>query len=103
MKKLLVIFLFLNYCVVYAQWQDFTPEMKSYELRELLFFRNLTFNSQEKDFSWFSGKKMMPLFCQIEDKIEKNTRLPVKLRVGSLNYVNYLENKYNNVYFYPSN
>lgn len=37
--------------------------------------------------------KRLPLFCGIEDKMEKNAKIPVRFRLGNLNYVNKLEGK----------
>ena len=34
-------------------------------------------------------------FCRLEYKFEKNTKVPLRFRVGSLNYTNYLEQKPN--------
>lgn len=33
-------------------------------------------------------------FCKIEDQIESTSKIPVRFRLGSLDYVNYLEQKY---------
>lgn len=35
----------------------------------------------------------LPFFCKMEHKIEKNSKIAFRFRVGDLNYVNMLENK----------
>lgn len=49
----------------------------------------------QKAMSWenFSSKLPTAFFCLIEHKIEKKSQIPFRFRLGSLNYVNKLENK----------
>ena len=35
----------------------------------------------------------LPFFCKIEHKIESNSNIAFRFRIGDLNYVNMLENK----------
>lgn len=35
----------------------------------------------------------LPFFCKMEHKIEKNSKIAFRFRIGDLNYVNKLENK----------
>lgn len=103
MKLYLSIFLLFILSGLHAQRQSdllvsFVPGLSktaSPETENYLKHRNFD--------SWYSKQKRMPVFCQIESQIEKNTHIPVRIRMGSLNYVNYLENKYNNSYFYRVN
>lgn len=37
--------------------------------------------------------KTTAFFCRLEENIEKNSRIAFRFRLGSLNYVNMLENK----------
>lgn len=37
--------------------------------------------------------KNLPFFCKMEHKIEKNSNIALRFRLGDLNYVNMLENK----------
>lgn len=35
----------------------------------------------------------LPFFCRIENILEKETKIPLRFRIGNLDYVNALENK----------
>lgn len=42
--------------------------------------------------NFFSVEKL-PIFCKIEHKMSMNARLPVKIRLGSIDYVDKMEGK----------
>ncbi|MGC4035477.1 MAG: hypothetical protein QM764_05910 [Chitinophagaceae bacterium] len=54
---------------------------------------SLKLNTIEQDFY----SKHLGFFCKKELQIEKATSIPFRLRLGSLDYVNYLERKPNAV------
>jgi hypothetical protein len=39
-------------------------------------------------------RKNLPFFCDKELKVQKMTKIPVKIRLGSVDYVNKLEGKH---------
>lgn len=41
----------------------------------------------------YPQQKDLPFFCKIEYLLELSAQLPIKIRLGDLNYVNSLENK----------
>jgi len=50
-------------------------------------------NSNNSSVFFYTPKKDLPFFCKLEHLIELSTQLPIKIRLGDLNYVNSLENK----------
>ena len=67
--------------------------------------QHFTFQETKKDyFNPLSNQQQMPaayaykdlaFFCKIEVQLEKAVKLPVKFRLGSVDYVDYLEGKRN--------
>lgn len=99
-----LIYLFLSLFIsssAFSQWVSSSPIDDSKPLIETFEVNRLFSLSQKSSIMGFPKKKSMPFFCRIEDKIEKNTCIPLKMRLGNLNYVDFLEKKYNNSYFYP--
>jgi hypothetical protein len=62
-------------------------------------YYTVTSNSPSLYFNLFAAPSYKPvaLFCVAEDKFEKQTSIPLRLRLGSLDYTNYLEQKPNAV------
>lgn len=60
------------------------------DLQNPLFIGGSAFGQPLPDDLYF---RHLGLFCKQEIKVEKMLKVPVKLRLGSLNYVNYLEGK----------
>lgn len=48
---------------------------------------------------WTAGE--LPFFCRIEHQLGKQTRVPFKFRLGSVEYVDWLEGKPGCTGFYP--
>ncbi len=50
-------------------------------------------SSHVPQFKIINKKNELPFFCKIESKIEKYTQVPLRMRIGSLESTNILENK----------
>ncbi len=103
MNSITVMFFLLLSANTYAQWlaipqcqSELNANIyKALKLDDSVSFPKLNLNS--------ASTFHLPFFCKIEDKIEKNSKIPFKMRLGSLNYVDFLENKNKNSYFYTLN
>jgi hypothetical protein len=60
---------------------------------EIRVFEPYTLSSRENKFQMVPFQDKKPFFCALEDRIEKRSAVPFRFRLGSLDYVNILENK----------
>jgi len=51
------------------------------------------FINQQQQMPLAYAYKDLAFFCKVEVQLEKTVKLPVKLRLGSVDYVDYLEGK----------
>jgi hypothetical protein len=76
---------------------SFTLQSNSFILQTNPVFRNITGPTGWHDAaSTISGnyyQQHLGFFCQVEWKIEKETKIPFRFRLGSLAYTDYLEGK----------
>ena len=115
MKKLILFFLFcLCNQVIWAQMTTNNPKESYQQLQEKIIQvpTNANFSEQIQFFTLLENKKngfvladeqkQVPLayaykdlafFCKIEVQLEKAAKLPIKFRLGSVDYVDYLEGK----------
>jgi len=102
MRFFLISFVLVCSQFLHAQWlKNLVFEEKINTNRDTLNFK--MYHLQDQCRYTFKGETSLPFFCKIEDKIEKKSQIPFKMRLGSLNYVDYLENKSKNMYFYGQN
>lgn len=100
-----LLFFIVNGCIVfYAQsnalqqndllstslTRVFRPEL-DYTKPDLVRCASFIYENHAKTVGGF--QHYSAFFCRIEDKIEKQSQIPFRFRLGSLNYVNMLENK----------
>ena len=83
------------------QAQDLAPELHLPPLKEV-FSTDFTqwstlspsqINQQPQAWSTWQYHTDLPLFCRMEANMETNSPVPLRLRLGSLDYVNLLEGK----------
>ncbi len=100
--RLIVVTIFLMCSqFIHAQWlKNLLFEENVNNRQDTFYFDAKTDRIQFKSVYTFKGYTSLPLFCKVEDKIEKKSQIPFKMRLGSLNYVDFLENKSKNNYFY---
>ena len=100
--KLLIKDFFFIFCFTalatfgYSQNQTTDPALKEYKLVSPLDLLPQapaqTTTIVKKHKSIFDANKL-PLFCKIEHKLSKKTNINLRMRLGSLDYVNKLEGK----------
>jgi hypothetical protein len=84
-----VLFLFFGACS-YAQY---SIPLKYPECADIRVFEPFTLSSGVKNIRMVPVQDKKPFFCALEDRIEKRSAIPFRFRLGSLDYVNIMENK----------
>ena len=94
----LVIFVFFSFLSIGLFGQDSTAVVKHKKIKltssldRMTNSMNLTTPSILKQRSIFDVKSL-PIFCKIEHKLAKSSKINVMMRLGSLDYVDRLEGK----------
>lgn len=78
---------------LFGQWahENMKPATDKFDLRKALYAPIPCFNS-----------RTMPIFCRWEFKLEQKTKFPIKLRLGTVQYTDNLEQKNSKSSVYPS-
>jgi hypothetical protein len=79
-----------NFLSAYSLYKAFRPDLSH---SDAVFLPTKMKISGPKQSSMLGYQLPTAFFCKIEDKIEKQSQIPFRFRLGSLNYVNMLENK----------
>lgn len=94
--SILCLVLLLTKLTVYSQQSTYTDTLRQSTINEttLSFKPNWAFKTKKTNtpFNAFKANNL-PFFCKIEHNIEKKSKIPLRFRIGDLNYVNMLENK----------
>ncbi|MEM1220948.1 MAG: hypothetical protein AAGH79_18650 [Bacteroidota bacterium] len=96
----LLVGLFLA-CLTTVQAQGLAPDLHLPPLKEVFsadFIKWSTLspqqvNQQAQAWSTWQYHADLPLFCRMEATVETNSPVPLRFRLGSLDYVNLLEGK----------
>ncbi len=100
MKNLIFIACFIGTNFHLSAQSKLQFQNRNFELIDSLLipsFKMIKYNPKSI-FSIKSRDTYMPtlgIMCRFEEQITKNAKIPVKLRLGSKDYVDYLENKGN--------
>lgn len=82
---------------LFAQSSNIVKEYKpvtylsTFDLREL--DDSMSNEQKQQPLMMLSKKCELPMFCAIEHNMEVKSRIPVRIRLGNLDYVNKLEGK----------
>jgi hypothetical protein len=100
LKKLSLIFIVVfNVSVLFGQSNLDIVKFEIHDSNKHLRFTPLEFNFSNHDF--FKSEPLIdkvdidrwPVFCKLEEKWRQKYNLPAKFRLGSVEYVDFLENK----------
>lgn len=72
---------------------NFSQQIQYFTLKELSKHPSILSPSQQQPNPAAYAYKDLAFFCKIEVQLEKAVKLPVKFRLGSVDYVDYLEGK----------
>lgn len=92
MKLILFVTLFLySYLFGLSQYSLPYSSIDTSIIHPKIFDSNLF--TKTSNYQYIKPKTVMPFFCDLEKRIEQSSKIPFRFRVGSLDYVNYLERK----------
>ena len=83
---------FLLFCTVFSFAQYSIPR-KDTASTYFRIFEPFIMTEPSTTFRILPHFEKKPFFCALEDRIEKRSAVPFRFRLGSLDYVNILENK----------
>jgi hypothetical protein len=88
----LVVFVLISFGEIFAQEKSFVKPFP-------FSMNSIKFQQTNKNYYQIIGKefysKQLGFFCRKELQFEKMTLIPLRFRIGSLHYTNYLEQKPN--------
>ena len=92
---LLLAFSFAQLCAQSKNPQTYTPiSLKPrLNINAKISSSQSTFQIRKLDNLSRNYVNQLPIFCKIEHNMSKKARLPVRMRLGSVDYVDYLEGK----------